>query len=314
MRWADRVLLTLAAPTDRTAIFSTAAARALVETTFQVPDGGLQDVTAVQCRRFDLLPRIDQSPAWLGSVRHPTDGSTWLVDVTPGNLTEPAFLDAVARLRVTAGGRAVLSTVTSVSASSLRSAVTPAGCDAFVVARDGALPTDPDALERARLDAAGALLTAAMGIPADFDAPHFFATQGLSTSREVIDWLQSDRWPVSLLLDVVTETGPAGTPLELELESYVLVSRNDPVDLHAELRTVQTARRGLESSGSAQQAGPWTTRTQHPVLLILPTTYLDDDELPLPTGPAPALAQRPEARLQELNRRLRPTGVAVTTS
>lgn len=314
MRWADRVLLDLGDATARSAIFDAPTARHLVEATFDVPDGGLQDVTAVVCRSVELLPRIDQSPAWLGSVRHPSDGSSWLIDITPGSVADPTYLDAVARLRVTAGGRAVRSSVTDVSVASLRAAVTPAGCDAFVIARDGALPTDAGALERARLEAAGALLTAAMAIPADFDATHFFASQGLGNSHDVTEWLAGERWPASLLLDVVTEAAPPGTPLDLEVETHVAVSRTEPFDLALELRSVQTVRRSLEGDGTGRHVGPWGLRAPHPVLLLVPETLLDDADLPLPAGPVPPPAARPAARLGELNTRLRPTGVAVATA
>lgn len=308
------MLLALADPDGQAAIFDTASGRSLIEGTFLVPSGGLQDVTAVTCRDLMLLPPVEQSGTWLGTVRHPTDGSSWLVDVSPGTTTDETPLDAAVRVHITAGGRAVRSDVTAASSVSLRGAVTLEQCDAYIVARDGGLPDDIDTLEQARLEAAGALLTAAIGIPADFDAQHFFASSGLRSAADVAHWLAAERWPSSVLLDVVTQASPPGTPLQLDLPVHVLVAQHDPVHLRAELGTVQAARRGLETSGAARPQGPWPLRTPYPVLLVVPDAFLDDEDLPLPDGPVVAPPARPAARLVELNRRLRPVGVAVTTT
>jgi hypothetical protein len=313
VQFRDRALLRLLADDPQADVLAPAVGTRVLAATFDPRNAEIGEATGVELRRLTLAPGAAVTTELRGAADGLGGTGRWdLSGAIVRHDTDPAA-DALVELVVTAETRTVATEVTGVRIASLADVGDLDAVDARIVATDGALPASPDALDARRLDEMATMLIERAEVPDELDVSALLARWHVDSANELATRLQPPHHASLVGLDLVIDATLPSRVANHPTTLAVLV-REDPVaDLLTLLVDVQRARTAL--AGAVSQPRPPVgaeLRTALPVLVVCADAAFDDDDLPLPAGPAPgdpAAARR--ARLSALGTRLAPHGIAL---
>lgn len=313
MRFVDRALLQLAHPADRAAVLTPTVGDRLLGAAFEFRNVEVGPVTGVTIRDVELLPAVPDLRRFDATFAQVGGDLRWEVTGTLGATRGRAAADARIEVLLTTETRVAETTVTSVTTEGLQDVGDLDLVDARIVTDDGALPTDPQDLEDRRLATIKALLLERFSQPNDFDIDAFADARGLTTVPSMVGYLSSPRHPQRLELDLVIDGTLPSRVVNHRVVAGVLVDPDPVANLREAVEQVRIARSSLEpATEAAVPPSGMAARTELPFLLVCGEDAFDDDDLPLPQGTNPTTpAARRAARLDELQRRLQPTGIAL---
>lgn len=310
MRFTDRTILRLADPTERAALFTPAVGAALLAAAYVFDEVAVGEVTAVTVRSVALAPVVHPLRQMAATAREIMSGVQWQVAADLPPAPTPAG-HAVVEVDVTASVRGVVSDVVDVASTELSSLADLDVIDALVVAADGALPTDPEVLARRRYEELVGAIAARFTHtdPADVEAA--LHRRGMTTLDPLRAYLSAPNAVQRLALTVVTDSTAPAADRSYRLKALVHVAEDVTTELTSALAAIALARAALRA-GTDPPAVPtgMSARLDHPAVLVVPRSGLDDTDLPLPAGPPPTESDALRAaRLAELTTRLRTAAV-----
>ncbi|WP_406375833.1 hypothetical protein OG788_40000 [Streptomyces sp. NBC_00647] len=311
MRFRDRALLRLLDADERAALLTAEVGDRLLATAFLSQEATVGPVTAVVTRQVSLMP----------ASRTPQPVEAHLYDIQSTHqwrltaqlpLTEPT-VDADARLDLTllASRAGVQTSVTEVSVEDLGGIAALDAVDARIVAEDGSVPTDAQALRERRLVSLVGILEERFDTSAEAPLGDLLRRRGV-TFEELRAGLSTPHNPLRLRLKLVEDATKPATETAFKVVCVAFVLDGPFDDLAAQFAGIQLGMARTAASAELPQPPPGTTvRTATPALLLFPETALDDGDLPTDsTGIDPSdTARLRAARLTELTTRLRHIGI-----
>lgn len=248
-------------------------------------------------------------------MRTPGNSTDWELE---GETQKPdvAALGSLLELEVTAPTRKVETSVEVPTIASFGDIASMVAIDAAIVASDGGLPAQADALEARRFQELKTLFENEFDQKLELDVDDFLAQQDISTTSDFIALLRDTQNTMRLAMDIVMAPGPPNIPESFPV-SLGVMSALDPLDdLQSTLTRIQSFRRQLLISGQVRSGGKGlASRSELTFLLVGESEAFDDNDLPFPSNVANpnqlSDEQKRTARIQELRRRLRPFGVVV---
>jgi hypothetical protein len=313
VQFLDRTLLRLTDANERTSLFSPAVGNRVLEAAYIFHNVEVGDVTGVSVRDIELLPAVTERQNIDAAVIHPTTGMRWEASGTTGVLMPHAVADARIELFLTAETRVADTSVQRVETETLQDLADLDAVDARIVADDGVLPADETQLAQRRFSALKTMMHERFSQPDDFEVDSFFERKGITNVDALLAFLDTPHHPHRVELELVIDGTLPSRIVNHRVIAAVCIEEN-PVDrLHAVIQEIQVNRSALaKSTESAQAPSGMVDRTPLPFVLVFSDLALDDDDLPLPIGVNPADdAARRIARLNELQRRLVPFGIAL---
>lgn len=314
MQFIDRTLLRLADADERAAVLTPVVGNHLLAAAFVFGNVEVGEVTGVSVRDIELLPSVAERQTFEGAVIHPVSSMRWEGTASVRVAAPHAVVDARAELLLTTETRVADTAVERIETENLGDLADLAAVDARIVADDGTLPADPDALAARRFGALKTLLHERFTQPDDFEVDGFFAAKGIDTVDELMAYLSPPRHPERVEMDIVIDGTLPSRIVNHRVIAGIHIDEDPVARLHSVVDEIQVARGLLaEATEVARTPSGMTARTSLPFVLVFAEGALDDDDLPFPSGsppPADPAAQR-AARLTELQARLTPLGIAL---
>ncbi|MBH0082387.1 hypothetical protein [Salinibacterium sp. SWN167] len=312
MDFYGKQVLALASPASAESLFTAERARSILHAAYSLRSVAVSSVDLVRVKRASVLGATPLGAQGQFSVTVPGQGGSW-----EGQLrilrdeSAPAF-DSELRVVISASARTATTAVTDVRTTNLSADLTMGAVDSRIMADDGALPTDPGALEERRRVALVSVLLDRFERPEDWDAEHFWREQSGRDLTEVVERYSSPRATLAAAIDLVVEPDAAPRSIDFTLDLSVLVVPSPFEDLRSTIDTIRRCRGALAASASQSEpvAGA-VLRGPVPVAVVFESGALDDADLPILAGANPTnAAGRRTARLEALNDRLASAGVA----
>ncbi|WP_420451189.1 hypothetical protein [Ilumatobacter sp.] len=315
MDFTDRTLLRLTDDDERRAVLSPAVGTRILGAAFEFSNIEVGDVTGVTVRDIELLPAALASQRFDGLAREQSGSTQWEFSASLLATNPTSSAHARLELGLTTETRRADTSVERIEIESLSDLADLDQVDARIVTDDGSLPTDLDELDRRRLDELSEMLGERMTVPGDFNAELFLAARDISTLNGLMVALQEPQYTSRVELELVVD-GSLPSSIQTHRVVAAAIIEPDPFNRLAELvERVQTGRAVMErSTETASPPGGMRSRVGLPYVVIIPMAALDDSDLPFVAGASPTTADAERAsRLDELQRRLTPFGVALAT-
>lgn len=312
MQFIDRTLLRLTDAAERAAVLTPAVGNRLLSAAYVFDSVQVGQVTGVSVRDIELLPSVAERQLVEGALYQPMSGMRWEATASVRVSAPHATVDGRAELLLTTETRVVDTSVEAVEVEHLGDLTDLGAVDARIVADDGALPADPDALATARFGALKTMLHERFSQPEDFEVDGFFEAKGIDTIEELMDFLSPPHHPERVEMELVVDGTLPSRIVNHRVITGIHIDQDPVARLHAVVDEIQVARAMADAEVAKTPSG-MTPRTGLPFVLVFAENALDDGDLPFPSGtPAPSgQAARRAARLTELQRRLTPLGIAL---
>lgn len=314
MQFVDRTLLRLADSAERAAVLTPAVGDRLLSAAFVFDSVEVGEVTGVSVRDIELLPSVAECQLLDGAFYQPMSGVRWEASASLRVGAPHATVDGRAELFLTTETRIAHTSVEDVQVEHLGSLADLGAVDARIVADDGALPGDEQALADRRFGALKTMLLERFTEPADFDVDRYFETKGVDGIEELMTFLSPPHHPARVGMELVVDGTLPSRIVNHRVITGVHIDEDPVSRLHAVVDDIQVARALMaEATEVARTPSGMIARTGMPFVLVFAEAALEDQDLPLPAGvPTPAdPAARRTARLTELQRRLTPLGIAL---
>jgi hypothetical protein len=314
VQFTDRTLLRLTDATERAAVLSAAVGDRLLSAAFVFDAADVGEVTGVSVRDIEILPSVAERQVLEGAFHQPMNGVRWEGTASVRVGAPHATVDARAELFLTTETRVAETSVERVEIEHLGDLADVAAVDGRIVADDGALPADPEALATRRFGALKTMVHERFSQPDDFAVDSFFEARDVDTFDELLALLSPPRRPGRVEMELVIDGTLPSRIVNHRVITGVHIEQDPVARLHAVVDEIQVARTLMaDATEVATAPSGMTDRTGLPFVLVFAEAALDDDDLPFPSGtPAPAdPAARRAARLSELQRRLTPLGIAL---
>ncbi|WP_030795974.1 hypothetical protein [Streptomyces sp. NRRL S-337] len=311
MRFRDRALLRLLDTDERAALLTTEVGDRLLQTAFLPQEATVGPVTAVVTRQVSLMP-TSRTPQPLEAHLYDIQSTHQWRLAAQLPLTGPT-VDADARLDLTllASRAGVQTSVTEVSVDDLGDIAALDTVDARIVAEDGSLPTEAQALGERRLTSLVDILEDRFETTGEAPLGDLLRRRAL-TFEELRAGLSTPHNPLRLRLKLVEDATKPATETAFKVLCVAFVLDGPLDDLASRLAEIQLGMARVAASVDLPQPPPGiAVRTATPALLLFPDTALDDGDLPADsTGIDPSdTAHLRAARLTELTTRLRHIGI-----
>jgi len=314
VQFVDRTLLRLADSAERAAVLSPAVGNRLLSAAFVFDIVEVGEVTGVSVRDIELLPSVAERQLLEGALYQPVNGARWEATASLRVGAPHATVDGRAELFLTTETRIANTSVEDVQVTHLGDLADLDAVDARIVADDGALPGDQEALADRRFGALKTMLVERFSEPADFDVDRYFETKGVDGIDDLVTFLSPPHHPSRVGIELVVDGTLPSRIVNHRVITGVHIDEDPVSRLHAVVDEIQVARALMaDATEVARTPSGMIARTSLPFVLVFAEDALDDQDLPLPAGaPAPAApAARRAARLTELQRRLTPLGIAL---
>ncbi|MFF0792245.1 hypothetical protein [Streptomyces spiralis] len=311
MRFRDRALLRLLDTDERAALLTAQVGDRLLQTAFVPQEATVGPVTAVVTRQVSLMP-TSRTPQPLEAHLYDVQSTHQWRLTAQLPLTGPTVAaDARLDLTLLASRAGVQTSVTEVSVGDLGDIAALEAVDARIVAEDGSLPAEAQALAERRLTSLVDLLEDRFETSGEAPLGNLLRRRGL-TFEELRAGLSTPHNPLRLRLKLIEDATKPATETAFKVLCVAFVIDGPLDDLASRLAEIQLGMARVAASVELPQPPPgMAVRTATPALLLFPGTALDDGDLPADTtGIDPSdTARLRAARLTELTIRLRQIGI-----